>query len=169
MSLSMYEASIPVFRRVLTNLSTILDKAEAHATARKIEPAALLQARLYPDMFPLIRQVQVTCDSAKSGAGNLAGIEIPRIEDVETSFGELKERIARTIKYIDTARPEQIDGKEDADIVLKLGGHELAFKGKVYLSGFVLPNLYFHAATAYGILRHSGVELGKRDFLGDVL
>jgi len=166
MSLSMYQASIPVFRHMLGGLSNILTKAACHAEARKIDPAVLLQARLFPDMFPLVRQVQIAADSAKSAAGNLAGVEIPRFEDVESTFPEIQERIERTQNYLATFRPEQIDGTEDKDITLTMRGTSVAFKGQQYLLGFALPNFYFHITTAYGILRQSGVEIGKRDFLG---
>ena len=169
MSLSMYDASIPVFRRILTNLSNILDKAEAHATAKKIDPSVLLQTRLYPDMLPLVRQVQIASDSVKGGAGNLAGVEIPRFEDVETTIAELKERIAKTLKYVDGISASQIVGTEDKDIELNLGGNKVIFKGQAYLFGFVMANLYFlRDRHAYAILRHCGVEIGKRDFLGAI-
>jgi hypothetical protein len=166
MSLSMYQASVPVFQHMLGALAGILTKAANHAEARKIDPAVLLQTRLYPDMFPLVRQVQIASDSAKSAAGNLAGVEIPRFEDIETSFPELQERIARTRSYLETFRPGQIDGTEDKDITLTMRGTSVPFKGQQYLLGFALPNFYFHSSAAYAILRHCGVEIGKRDFLG---
>ncbi|HLG89208.1 MAG TPA: DUF1993 domain-containing protein [Alphaproteobacteria bacterium] len=162
----MYQASIPVFRQKLDCLATLLKKAEAHAAEKKIDPSVLLQARLFPDMFPLVKQVQIAADTAKGGAANLAGIEAPRFEDVEVTFPELSDRIQRTQRYLDQFRPEQIDGAEDKDINLVLGGHQVGFKGRQYLLGFVTPNFYFHLTTAYAILRHSGVEVGKRDFLG---
>ncbi len=165
-SLSMYQASIPVFRQKLDCLAAILKKAEAHAAEKKIDPSVLLQTRLFPDMFPLVRQVQITADTAKGGAANLAGVEAPRFEDVETTFAELADRIQRTQRYIGGFRPEQIDDTEDKDINVTLGGHKITFKGRQYLLGFVMPNFYFHLTTAYAILRHSGVEVGKRDFLG---
>jgi hypothetical protein len=162
----MYQASIPVFRQKLDCLAAILKKAEAHAAEKKIDPSVLLQTRLFPDMFPLVRQVQITADTAKGGAANLAGVEAPRFEDVETTFAELADRIQRTQRYIGGFRPEQIDDTEDKDINVTLGGHKITFKGRQYLLGFVMPNFYFHLTTAYAILRHSGVEVGKRDFLG---
>lgn len=165
-SISMYSASIPALKRGLDSLATILDKAENHATTRKIDPAVLLGARLYPDMFPLIKQVQIATDNAKGCAARLAGREVPRYKDTETSFTELIERIARTIAFLDTVGPEQIDGSENRDVSLQAGGQTYEFKGLAYLTGWVLPNFYFHVATAYAILRHNGVEIAKKDFLG---
>jgi hypothetical protein len=166
MTISMYETSAPQFIRTLKNLSAILDKAQAHAEARKIDPAALTTFRLYPDMFPLSRQVQIACDAAKGAVARLAGAEVPRHEDTEQSFVDLKARIAKTVAFIETIRPAQIDGSEERDIALKAGSRELKFKGMPYLLGFALPNFYFHVATAYNILRHNGVEIGKTDYLG---
>lgn len=166
MSLSMYSAFIPVAIRALTNLSAILAKGAAHCEARKIDPQALLASRLYPDMLPLIKQVQLVSDTVKGGAGRLAGVEIPKFEDNETSFPELQARITKTIDFLKTIKPEQIDGKEGADIVMSFPGRTIEFKGQAYLTGFVLPNMYFHITTAYGLLRHGGVELGKADYLG---
>lgn len=165
-SISMYSASIPALKRGLDSLATILDKAENHATTRKIDPAVLLGARLYPDMFPLIKQVQIATDNAKGCAARLAGREVPRYKDTETSFTELIERIARTIAFLDIVGPEQIDGSENRDVSLQAGGQTYEFKGLAYLTGWVLPNFYFHVATAYAILRHNGVEIAKKDFLG---
>ena len=166
MNLSMYQASAPRFVNTLKNLSAILDKAQAHAEGRKIDPAALLNFRLYPDMFPMKRQVQVACDTAKAAVARLAGVEVPRHEDNEETFGELKARIAKTIEFIQTLKPAQIDGSEEKNIHLKLGGREVDFKGMQYLLGQALPNFYFHVTTAYDILRHNGVELAKRDYIG---
>jgi hypothetical protein len=166
MSLSMYEASVPVFRQMLDSLSAILDKAEAHAAARKIEPAALLQARLYPDMFPLTRQVQIAADFAKGACARLAGAEVPRYDDTEQSFGELKERIAKTLAFIDGLPRQAIEQSEQRDIVLTSGGTTREFKGQPYLLTYAMPHFYFHTTTAYAILRHNGVEIGKRDFIG---
>jgi uncharacterized protein len=166
MSLSMYQASVPVFVRLLTALSAILDKAAAHAEARKIDPAALLQARLYPDMFPLLRQVLVAADFSKNGTARLAGVEPPKFEDSETTFPELKARLAKTLDYLKTIKPDQVDGSEERVITVKLGPREVTFKGQDYLLTNVLPNFYFHLTTAYAILRHNGVEIGKRDFTG---
>lgn len=167
MQITMYQASAPRFVHMLKNLSSMLDKAQAHAEARKIDPAALTTFRLYPDMFPFSRQVQVACDVAKGVAARLAGVEVPRHEDTEQTFPELKARIAKTIAFIETIRPEQIDGSEEKDIVVKLGKQEYRFKGMQYLLNWAYPNFYFHVTTAYNILRHNGVELGKRDFVGD--
>jgi uncharacterized protein len=166
MSISMYDASVPVFRQTLTSLSAILDKAEAHASARKIDPAALLQARLYPDMFPLTRQVQIAADFAKGACARLAGVEVPRYEDTEQSFAELKQRIATTLSFIDGLPREAIANSEERDITLTVAGKPMEFKGQAYLLNWGLSNFYFHTTTAYAILRHNGVEIGKRDFLG---
>lgn len=168
MALSMYQASIPVFTHVLNNLSAILHKAQAHATAKKIEPSVFLNARLYPDMFAFTRQVQIACDIAKGGAARLAGIDVPSIPDTETSFAELQERIKKTIDFVQSQTALKIDGSEKKTISLKVGGNEMSFEGQPYLLHFVLPNLYFHTAIAYSILRHNGVEIGKMDFLGSI-
>ncbi len=168
MNISMYQASAPRFVNGLKNLSAILDKAQAHAEAKNIDAAALTTARLYPDMFALVRQVQTACDTAKGAVARLAGAEVPKHEDTEKTFDELRSRIAKTIAFVETFRPEQIDGSEERTIELKLGHRELRWKGMQYLLGFALPNFYFHVATAYDILRHNGVELGKRDYLGSV-
>ena len=166
MSISMYQTSVASFIRVLNNLSAVLAKGAAHAEAKKIDPAVLLGSRLYPDMFPLTRQVQIASDGAKGCAARLAGVEPPSYEDNESSFAELEARIRKTIDYLNTFRPEQIDGSESRAITLNLRVGTMNFEGLPYLLGFVLPNLYFHASTAYNILRHNGVELGKMDFLG---
>ena len=166
MTISMYQASAPRFVNILKNLSGILDKAQAHAETKKIDPKVLTAYRLFPDMFPMARQVQVACDTAKGACARLAGVEIPKHEDTEQTFAELKERIARTIEFIGTIKPAQIDGTEDKEIVLKLGGREVTFKGMQYLFGHALPNFYFHVTTAYNILRHNGVDIGKRDYIG---
>jgi len=167
MNLSMYQASAPRFVNMLTNLSAFLDKAQAHVEARKIDPAALTEARLFPDMFPLKRQVQVACDTAKGAVARLAGVEVPKHEDTEQTLAELKARIAKTIDFIKTLKPTQIEGSEDKEIALKLGGREVKFTGIQYLLGHATPNFYFHVTTAYDILRHNGVELAKRDFIGN--
>ncbi len=167
MTISMYHASAPRFANMLKNLSGLLDKAQAHAEARKIDPPALMAARLFPDMFPFSRQVQIACDTAKGAVARLAGAENPKHEDTEQSFAELKTRIARTIDFLASFKPQQIDGSEERDIVLRLGGQDVKFKGMQYLLGFAQPNFYFHVTTAYDILRHSGVELGKRDYIGN--
>ena len=166
MPISMFHASIPVFTRQLSSLSAILKKAEAHAGARKIDPSVFINARLAPDMFPLSRQVQSATDSAKGCGARLAGAEVPRYEDTETTFPELQARVAKTIGFLQSLGPERIDGSEERTIVLKLRGSEVSFSGQDYLLNFALPNFFFHAVTAYGILRHNGVEIGKQDFLG---
>ena len=166
-TISMYQASAPRFANLLKNLSTILDKAQAHCEARKIDPLALTQFRLYPDMFPLTRQVQIACDTAKGAVARLAGMEIPQHEDTEQTFPELRARIAKTIDFIESASPAKVDGTEEKEIVLKLGGQEMKFSGLQYLLGFAHPNFYFHVTTTYSILRHNGVEIGKRDFVGN--
>ena len=162
----MYQASAPRFANTLKNLSAILDKAKAHAEARKIDEQVLTSSRLYPDMFALARQVQIACDTAKGAVARLAGVEIPGHEDTEKTFDELKERIARTIAFIATVKAAQIDGSEDREIVLRVQGRDVPSRGMPYLLGRAWPNFYFHAATAYNILRHNGVEIGKGDFIG---
>jgi len=166
MNISMYQASAPRFVNTLKNLSVILDKAQAHADAKKIDPRVLTAARLYPDMFPMSRQVQSACDTAKGAVARLAGVEVPVHEDTEQTFEELKARIAKTITFIETIQPAQVDGSEDREVVLKFRSGEVKFKGMQYLLGQALPNFYFHATTAYDILRHNGVEVGKRDYIG---
>ena len=166
MTISMYQASAPRFANTLKNLSAILDKAQAHADARKIDPRVLTAARLYPDMFPMSRQVQSACDTAKGAVARLAGVEIPVHEDTEQTLEELKARIAKTIAFINTVKPAQVDGSEEREVVLKFRSGEVKFKGMQYLLGHALPNFYFHATTAYDILRHNGVEVGKRDYIG---
>ena len=167
MTLSMYQASAPRFANMLKNLSAILDKAQSHVEAKKIDPAVLTTYRLFPDMFPLTRQVQVACDTAKGAVARLAGVGVPKHEDTELTFAELKARIAKTIEFINTLKPAQIDGSEDKEILLKLGGKDVKFTGMQYLLGFAHTNFYFHVTTAYNILRHNGVEIGKRDFIGN--
>ncbi len=166
MNISMYQASVPRFANMLGNLGGILDKAAAHAAAKKIDPAVLLASRLYPDMFALARQVQIACDNAKGAVARLAALEVPKHEDTEKTFDELQARIAKTVAFVNSVRPEQIDGSEDRNIRLKLGRHEVDWKGMQYLLGFALPNFYFHVMAAYAILRHDGVELGKQDYIG---
>jgi hypothetical protein len=166
MSLSMYQASIPVFTRMLGNLSAILDKAVVFAEVKKIEPEVLLNARLAPDMFPLVRQVQIATDSVKGCAARLAGVDIPSFPDTESSFAQLQERLQKTQAFLNGCSAAQIDGSETKQIVLNFPGQELKFSGQDYLVNFVLPNFYFHLTTAYAILRHNGLEVGKMDFLG---
>ena len=165
MTLSMYQASVPVFVRMLKNLSAILDKGLAHAEARKIGPNVLPATRLVADMFPLNKQVQIATDHAKGAVARLAGVEVPKYEDNEQTLEELKVRIARTIGFIESFKPVQIDGTEERDIAFTLGGRDMQFKGMDYLVGFALPNFYFHMVTAYNILRENGVDIGKRDYL----
>ena len=166
MTISMYQASVPVFVRMLNNLADILKKAATHAEAKKIDQAALLQSRLYPDMFAMRRQVQVATDAAKGCTARLAGIEPPRYDDDESNIADLVGRIERTIAYVSSVKPEQIDGSEGRTITLKVRDQTRTFPGMAYLLNFALPNFYFHVTTAYDILRHNGVELGKQDFLG---
>jgi hypothetical protein len=166
MSLSMYQASVPVFIRMLGNLSAILDKAAAHAEAKKIDPSFLIRDRLAPDMLPFSFQIQTATDHAKGCTARLAGIEAPKFEDTETTFAELKERIAKTLAFVQSVTPAQIDGSEQRPITLNLRRGELKLDGQSYLLHFALPNFYFHITTAYAILRHNGVDLGKLDFIG---
>ena len=166
MTLSLYQASIPAFLRMFGNLTKLLEKAEAYAEARKIDPAALLQARLAPDMFALPRQVQIASDTAKGAVARLAGIETPRYADTEASFAELRERITKTVAFIEGVPAEQVDAGEQRSVTLKLAGKEVQFTGPSYLFHFALPNFHFHVAAAYLILRHNGLEIGKMDFLG---
>ena len=166
MALSMYEASVPVFVRMLEALSAVLDKAEAFAAVKKIDGSVLAASRIAPDMFPMSRQVQIACDFAKGTAARLAGVDVPVYEDVERTIPELKGRIAKTISFLGTLQQAQFETSEGRDIALKAGGQDMHFKGKPYLIGFALPNFYFHLTVAYAILRHNGVDLGKRDFMG---
>ena len=166
-ALSMYQASVPVFLRALQNLGHILEKGEAHARGQGYEPAVLLQSRLYPDMLPLVRQVQIATDTAKFGAARLAGVASPRFEDAETTFDELHARLEAVSAYLRTFGESALEGSEDRTVTLSTRSRgELAFDGRGYLFGFALPNLFFHVATAYAILRHNGVPLGKGDYLG---
>ncbi len=167
MPITMYAASSPRFVHMLNNLSALLDKAQAHIDAKKLDPAALTTARLFPDMFHFARQIQVSCDVAKGAVARLGGVEVPKYEDTEQTIAELKARIAKTIAFINTVKPEQIDGSADKDITLKLGKQDYTFKGMQYLLNFAHPNFYFHATSAYNILRHNGVELIKKDFNGE--
>ena len=165
-NISMFQASVPRFVNILGNLSNILDKAQAHVDAKKIDPAVLPSFRLFPDMLPMSKQVQIASDTAKGVLARLAGVEIPVYEDNETTLPELKARIAKTIAFLQSIKPEQIDGSEDRIVTLPLRGTEAKFRGQPYLLHFALPNFFFHATTAYAILRHAGVEIGKLDFLG---
>ncbi len=168
MNASMYTMSAPVFARMLGNLSAILDKLAAHAEAKKIDPAVFLNARLYPDMFPFTRQVQLVSDFAKGCLARLAGHEPPKWEDNESTVAELKARIAKTIDYVQAFKPNQIDGSEERAIELVVRGDTVKISGLAYLANRILPNFYFHTTTAYAILRHNGVEVGKTDFVGRV-
>ncbi len=166
MSISMYQASVPTLIQALKALSGVLDKGAKHAEAKGIDPAVLLGSRLYPDMFPLTRQVQIASDNAKGPSARLAGMEPPKFDDNEASFADLQARITKTIDFLQTLKPAQIDGSEDRQIVLQMRAGPLEFKGQAYLLHFAMPNFYFHCATVYAILRHNGVEVGKKDFLG---
>jgi len=166
MSISLYDASVPVFRQMLGSLSAVLGKGAAQAAARGFDPAVLLHARLYPDMFPLVRQVQIACDTAKNGVARIAGVEAPRHADNDQSIEELQARIATVLEYIEGIGRERIDGQEAREVTVPLRDSSLRFEAQHYLLHWALPNFYFHVATAYDILRHNGVELGKRDFLG---
>ena len=167
MTISMYQASVPRFVNILGNLSNILDKAQAHIEAKKLSDASLTAFRLFPDMLPMTTQVQIACDTAKGVVARLAGVDIPVFEDNEKTIAELKVRVAKTIAFIQTVSAAQIDGTEDKDIVTKRGEKETHYKGMQFLLGHAVPNFYFHITTAYAILRHNGVEIGKRDFLGN--
>ena len=166
MKSSMYYSSVPACMRTLSNLVAILEKAAAHAEARKIDPAALLGARLFPDMLPLTKQIQLATDSASSGVARLAGVDVPVIEHNENSFAALIDRVRTTIQFLETTRPEQIDGSEDKTVSWQSRSSTKSMQGHAYLMNHVLPNVFFHVTTAYNILRHNGVELGKMDYLG---
>ena len=167
MSLSLYQASVPLFTQLLGGLSGVLHKAEAHAADKKIEPNALLQARLFPDMFPLTRQVQIAADFAKSSAARLAGMDVPAYEDTETSFADLQARIAKTLAFIQSVPATDIEAGAERSIVLRPGTpNEKTFVGTSYLLNYALPHFFFHTTTDYDILRHNGVEIGKKDFVG---
>lgn len=168
MSLLLYDVSIPALTLGLTNLSAILDKAAAHAEAKKVDPKVLADARIIADMFPLKRQIQIACDTAKGAVARLAGVDIPKHEDTETTIDELKQRIAKTLAFIASVKAEQINAGAARQIVLEFPRLTLKFSGLDYLTKFVLPNFYFHVTTAYGILRKNGVDLGKADFLGKI-
>lgn len=166
MSITMHSASVPMFVRMLGNLVKFIEKAEAHAQAKKFDPAVYLTARLAPDMLPFTRQVQIACDTAKFCMARLGGVEAPKHEDNEASLGDLKSRIAKTLAFIQSVPADQIVGTEDKDINVPRRDGVLVMKGEAYLKHFATPNFYFHVTTAYALLRHYGVELGKADFLG---
>jgi hypothetical protein len=166
MTISMYSASVPMIRTLLTALSAVLDKGAAFAEAKKIEPSVLITDRLAPDMLPLSKQVQIATDMARDPAARLSGQEMPSYADDEATFDELKARIAKTLAFIDTVPASAIEGSETRTVTLKMRAGDVSFEGERYLVGFVIPNVVFHCATAYNILRHNGVDIGKRDFLG---
>ncbi len=168
MSVSMFDISVPVMKHGLKNLSSLLDKAAAHAAAKKIDPTAYLQARLFPDMLQLTRQVQIACDGAKGAAARLAGVEIPKHEDTEATFADLQARIAKTIDFLNGFKAEQFHNAETREIVLKTPSTTLTFTGLTFLSLYALPNLYFHVTMTYALLRKGGLEIGKRDYLGPI-
>lgn len=165
MSFTMYQAAVPGILQSLKALSSILDKAEADAAARKVDPSVFLNYRLAPDMFPLTRQIQLVTDFAKGTMARLAGKEIPKYEDTEKDIGELKARIAKVTAFVQSFKPSDLDGSETREITFPVGGQPMTFKGADYLATFALPNFYFHMTAAYAILRHCGVNIGKRDFL----
>ena len=165
--MSFYDATVPAFLQILGSLTKILTKAEAHCKAKNIQPDVLLNARLYPDMFPLTRQIQTVCDFAAKSCARLANSEVPSTPDTEKTFDELKQRLAKTIDYVRAFKPEQFAGADSRDVTFPIGPtNTMTLKGQQYLNNFAFPNFYFHAAIAHGILRHNGVEIGKRDFLG---
>ena len=168
MSISLYDVSIPIFTLSLNNLSAILDKAESHGEAKKVDPKVIPQARLIVDMLPLTSQVQIACDTAKGAAARLAGVQVPKHEDTEATLAELKTRVAKTVDFIKTIKPEQLQGAETREIVLQFPQTTLKFTGINYLTNFVIPNFFFHVTMAYALLRKNGVDLGKRDFLGPI-
>jgi uncharacterized protein len=168
MSVSLYEVSIPVFTLSLTNLAALLDKAAQHAETKKVDPKIVCATRLIVDMLPLSSQVQIACDTAKGAAARLAGVEVPKHADTETTLDELKGRIAKTLDFIKTIKREQLQGAETREIVLQFPQSTLKFTGLSYLTNFVLPNFFFHVTTAYALLRKNGVDVGKRDFLGAI-
>jgi len=164
--MSFYDASVPAFLQILGALSGILTKAEAHCAAKNIQPDVLLGARLYPDMLPLTKQVQLVCDFAAKSCARLTHSEVPSIPDTEKTFGELKQRLAKTTDYVKAFKPAQFDGADTSEVTFPVGPSTMTLTGQQFLNRFAFPNFYFHAATTHGILRHNGVEIGKRDFLG---
>ena len=164
--MSFYDASVPAFLQILGSLTKILTKAEAHCAAKNIAPEVLLGARLYPDMLPFSKQIQLVCDFAAKGCARLTHSEVPTTPDTEKTFEELKARLARTIDYVKAFKPAQFDGADAREVTFPVGPATMTLKGQQFLNNFAFANFYFHAATAHGILRHNGVEIGKRDFLG---
>lgn len=165
MAMSMYTASVPVFQHFLRNLSHLLDKGEANAQSRKFDASVLTTDRLAPDMLPFTRQILIACDGAKNGVARIGGIEAPKFEDNEATFGELKARIQKTLDFLATVQAKSLDGTEDKDITFPVGPNTRTMKAQAYLTTWVLPNFFFHITTAYAILRHNGVDLGKADYL----
>ncbi|MGA2188575.1 MAG: DUF1993 domain-containing protein [Steroidobacteraceae bacterium] len=168
MPISIYDISIPVLSRGLTNLAAILDKAAAHAAAKKYDSGVLAQMRLFPDMHPLTRQVQIACDTAKGAAARLAGVDVPKHEDTESTLDELKQRIAKTLDFLKTVNADQVNGADARTIEIKFPSGSLKFTALAYLTDFVLPNFYFHSSMVYALLRQNGIEIGKTDFLGPI-
>ena len=166
MSSNLFQSSVPVFVQYLTSLSALLAKAAAHAEAKKIDPSVFVGARIAPDMFPLSRQVQIAADHAKGACARLAGVEVPVFTDTETTFPDLQQRITKTLEFVKSLKPAQFEGAAERDVALTIAGQKITWKGNIYLNHFALPNFYFHATTTYAILRHNGVEVGKRDFMG---
>jgi uncharacterized protein len=166
MSISMHSASVPIFTRMLGNLLTWFDKAEAHAAVKKFEPGVLLTTRLAPDMLSFTTQIQIACDTAKFGVSRIAGVEAPKFDDKEASFAELRERVRKTMDFVASVPASQIDGKEEAELIVPRRSGPVTWKAEAYLKNHVLPNFFFHLTTAYALLRHNGVDLGKSDFLG---
>lgn len=167
MTISMYQTSVLALSRTLGNLANILEKAAAHAAAKQIDPAVLLSSRLYPDMFALVRQIQIATDTARTGVARIAGIDFTPYEDKETTFAELVTRIRTTVSYLQAIKPEQLEGREDVTVTWQSRSSTKSMQGLAYLLQHVVPNVYFHVTTAYNILRHNGVEIGKKDFLGN--
>ena len=167
MSISMYKASIPQFTKMLNNLLNILKKADAHVTTKKIVPSALLEARLFPDMFHLTKQIQILTDQVRHGCARISGVELLKMEDNETTFAELATRVGKTIHFLEQIKPAQMDGQEEKEIKFNIGEWKFEFTAEQYLITWITPNFYFHLTTAYNLLRHGGVEIGKSDFLGN--
>ena len=166
MAISMYQASVPQFKKMLGNLQVILAKAQEYAASKNIDEKTLVEGRLFPDMFPLAKQVQIACDQVKMGMSRLSGVEAPKHADTETTFAQLQERIAQTITFIDSIKPEQVDGTEAKEIKFSIKEWSFEFVGEQYLFTWIVPNFYFHVTTAYNILRHNGLQIGKTDYLG---
>jgi hypothetical protein len=164
--MSFYDATVPAFLQILGALNGLANKAEAHCKAKNIKEEVMLGMRLYPDMLPLTKQFQIACDFAGKSCARLAHVEVPSTPDTETTFGELRQRIAKTIDYVKTFKPAQFEGADTKDVTFPVGPNTMTLTGQQFVNGFAFPNFYFHAATAHGILRHNGVEIGKRDFLG---